>query len=112
MRWVLGQVVLMIVLRRVKGPVLLDPGYDCGIEHASLVKLGNIGLRGCGLLGAGGENRRAILRAGIGSLPVELRWIVCDGKENLQDLAVTYLLGIKHDAHGLGMSRCSAPDQL
>src|SRR6185369_6946818 len=54
--------------------------------------------------------RRAILRAGVRALAVQLRRVVHDGEEDLQDLAVADLLRIVLDLDRLGVSGRAGAD--
>ena len=57
----------------------LDRGGDGLLERVSPIKLRDVGFRDLGLFGVGGEDRRPILRAGVGTRSIELRRIVSDG---------------------------------
>src|SRR6266403_4383119 len=85
------QVVLMIGLRRIKRFQRADLGHDRLLVDLGGVELGDIGLRNLLLFVAGGKDRRAILRAGVRALAVQLRRVVHDGEEDLQDLAIRNL---------------------
>src|ERR1700682_1569480 len=65
----------------------------CGVE------LRDIGLSNLLLLVGSGEDRRAILRAAVRALPVQLRRVVRHREEDLQDLAVADLLRVVFDLH-------------
>ena len=82
------QVVLVIVLGHVERPVpgsivvAMSPAVDPrGVE------LGDVGLSDLGLGGVLREDGRAVLRAGVGTLAVELGGVVGDREEDLQQLA-------------------------
>ncbi len=59
-----------------------------------------------------GKDRRSILRAVIGPLHVQLRWIVRHGEEHLQQLAVRDLGRVVGDLHGLRVPRAARADDL
>src|SRR5271170_7196399 len=94
---ILRQKILMIGLGRIEGPAGLDGGDDRGVERMRLVELGDIGLGDLCLLRAGREDRRAILRAGVRPLAVELGRVMRDREIDLQDAAVADAAGIKGD---------------
>src|SRR5882672_5898425 len=85
------QVVLVIVLRRIERLQRADLGHDRLLVDLGGVELGDIGLRHLLLLVIGGEDRRAILRAGVGALAVQLGRVVHDREKDLQDLAIADL---------------------
>jgi len=72
--------ILMIVLGRVELPIRLDLRDDRSIEEARLVELRNIGLGNPGLLRIRRKDCRAILRANIRTLAIELGRIMGDQK--------------------------------
>ena len=78
----------MILLGRIESAVRLDSGNDVGLERVRLVELGDVGPRDLHLLGVDGKNRRAVLRAGIRSLPIELGRIMRHREIDLQDVPV------------------------
>src|SRR5262245_24715541 len=102
----------MIVLRRIKGMIGLDLGDDRRIEHPQSLELGNVGLGDLGLLRVRGKDRRAILAADIRSLAVELGWIVCHRKEDLQNAAEADALGIVGNSHRFRVPRGTTRDLL
>ncbi len=109
---VVGQEILMVALRRIEGPVRLDGGDDGGVVEAGLVQLVDIGFGHARVLGAGGKDRRAVLRAGIRSLTVQFGRIVGDREINLQQLAIADFLGIEGDADRLGMADVAIADRF
>src|SRR5881394_887061 len=60
-------------------------------KHLRLIKLIDIRLRDALLLVSRIENRRTILCAGVRTLPVYLSRIVGHGKENFEQLSISYL---------------------
>lgn len=64
------------------------------------------------LFGIGEENRRTILAANIRALPVELRRVMGDDKEDLQQLRIRDLRRIEAHAHGFGMTCPSAANRF
>src|SRR5258705_6368929 len=101
------QVILMIGLRRIERFQRPDLGHDRLPEDLGGIELRDIGLRNLLLLVTGGEDRRAILCAGVRSLAVELGRIVRDRKEDLQDLAVADLPRGVLVSDGFGATRCA-----
>src|SRR5262245_29796675 len=83
-RRMVRRVVLMISLRWIEHVEGLELRDNLALEHFRFVQLIGVCCFDSLLFGACKENRRAILRTAIGSLPIELRGIVCDGKENLK----------------------------
>src|SRR6476646_1567504 len=106
------EVVLMVGLGWVEGLEGNDLGNDglridlCGVE------LGNVGLGNFLLLAVRIENRRAVLRAVVGALVVELSRVVGDGKKDHQNLAVGNLGRIKNYLYGFGVPGRSCADIL
>ena len=83
-----GGVVLMISLGliiRVESGDLRD---DRPPEDFGLIELLNVGFGDALLLVAGVENCRAVLRARIGALPVQLGGVMRDGEKDFEELAV------------------------
>ena len=78
----------MIVLRLVEFRQRLQRGHDRRGEQLVPLDLLDIGLGYRLLRVVAVEDRRAVLRALVVALPVELRRIVGDGEEQLEDLAV------------------------
>ena len=56
------------------------------------------------------EDRRAILRADVRPLAIELRRIVRDGEEHLEQFAVRHDRRIVHDANRLGVAGLAGAD--
>ena len=97
------QVILMVGLRRKKNLQRSDLGHDRLAVDLGGVELGDIGVCDLLLLVGRGEDRRAILRAGVRSLAVQLGRVVRDREEDLQQLAVADLLRVVFDLHGFGV---------
>src|SRR5260370_5966573 len=94
----------MVALSRVEGLEGLDfrddgPGVDLGG-----VELRDVGLSDALLTGAGVEDGRAVVRAGVRARAVPLRGMVRDGEKNNQELAVGELGRIIGDANGFGVA--------
>jgi len=68
----------MIVLGAIECPARFDRGDDGRFEHVRGIELGDVGLRHPRLLIVRRENRRAILRAFVRALAVELGRIMRD----------------------------------
>ena len=64
-----------------------------------LIELINIGLGDLCLLRVNGKDGRAILRADIGSLTVELRTIVSDREIDLENLGIADRSRVKGDSN-------------
>ena len=71
----------MIVLGRVKGLERLERGDDRSRKQLRLVEFGDVALRDLLLLVVGDEDRRAVLRALVRPLVVQLGRIVGDGED-------------------------------
>src|ERR1700722_19540944 len=93
------QVVLMIALGRIETVQRLDTRRDGPREGVRLIQLRDVTFGYTPLLRVGHENRGAVLTAGIGTLPIELRGIVHDGESDLQELSIGDLRGIESDHH-------------
>ena len=78
--------VLVIVFRRIEAMQGLKLGHDRPRKGVRLVELGDIGVGNPFLFIVGIKDRRAILRTGVRSLPIELGRVVRDRKINLQIL--------------------------
>src|SRR5260370_41725331 len=91
---------LMIVLRRVELTIRLDLCHDGSVEDARLIELPNIGLGTPRLLRIRRKDGRAVLRADIRTLAIELGRIMGDREVDLQDSSIADLAGIKCDPHG------------
>src|SRR5262249_60947808 len=86
--------------------------HDRPLVDARLVELRDVVLRDLLLRFALRENLRAILRAGVGPLAVELRRIVRDGEVDLQDLAVGDFAPVERHAHAFGVGRAARADDV
>jgi hypothetical protein len=94
----------VVILGRIEFQIRLDLGNDGGIVDVRLVELGDIGLGDTRLLGAGREDRRAILDAVVRTLAVELGRIMGDREINLEDAPVADLVGVEADPDRLGVA--------
>src|SRR5262249_30282001 len=83
-------------------------GRDPRGKHARRVELLDVGFGYAALVVIVIENRRSILPSDIIALPIQVRWVMCDRKENLQQLAECKLAGIKVDFYRLRVIGCSA----
>ena len=102
---VLDRVVLVIGLGREEcGLHRAGLGHDRALPGFRRIELRDIGLRDLRLRLALRENLRAIVRAGVRALAVELRRVVRDREEDLQDLAVGNLLRVEGHLHGFGVA--------
>ncbi len=86
------QEILVILLGRVEAGIVGDLGDDRLFEDMRLVELGDIGFGDLALFRVGDEKCRAVLGAFVRSLEIELRRVVRDREEDLQELAVADLL--------------------
>ena len=75
----------MIALGAIEGLARLDGRDDRGVENVRRVELGDISLGDARLLIVRREDRRAILRAVVGTLMVELGRIMGDREIDLQE---------------------------
>src|SRR6266576_5904354 len=82
------QVVLMVCLGPIELLARLDGCDDRGRKKLRRVELRDIGCRYPTLLGILREDGRAILRTDIGTLAIELGWVVHHGEIDLKDAAV------------------------
>src|SRR5271154_1399601 len=73
---VLDQIVLMIILRRIKALQRFYPGGDRAGENMRRVQLGNIGARSRFLFGTGGKDFGTVLGALVGTLAVHFGGIM------------------------------------
>jgi len=87
----LRQIVLVIAFGRIEALVVFDLRDDLAAIHMRLVELRDIRIGDLALRCVRREYGRAILRAVIGALIVQLRRIVRDRKEDLQQLAGRHL---------------------
>ena len=76
------------------------------------VELREVGFGDTRLFGRGRKNRRAVLRADVRPLPIELGGIVRDGEVNLQDLAIRDLARVEGDLYRFGVAGRSGADDL
>src|SRR4030095_6803536 len=106
------QIVLVIVFRRIERVELVDLGRDRLFVDLRRIELGDVGLCHLFLLVIGGKDCRAILRADIGALAVELGRVVHDGEEDLQNLAVGNLLRVVFDLDRFGVTGPAARHQI
>src|ERR1700730_12054924 len=83
-----GGVVLMIALRSIERLQCDHLRHDRARKYLGGVELIDIGLTNAPLFVGRKEDDRAILRTLIRPLPVELRGVVSDGKEDLQQLTI------------------------
>ena len=102
----------MIGLRRKEPLQRADLGHDRLLVDFGGVELGDIGLRDLLLLVVGGEDRRAVLRAAVRPLPVQLRRVVHDREEDLQDLAVADLRRVVFDLDRFRVARGAGRDHV
>src|SRR5262245_30531967 len=87
-------------------------GHDRAPESLRRIELRDVILCDFRLCIALRENLRAILRSGVRALAVELRRVVRDREEDLQDLAVGHLLRIESHLHGFGVAGAARADGL
>src|SRR5208337_2837626 len=106
------RIVLVISLRRIERLEGNHLRHDRARKSLGLVELSNVGLRDALLVGAVVKNRRAILRALVRSLAVQLRGIVRHGEVHFQELPVGDLRGIVNNLHGFSMAGLAAADDL
>ena len=107
----MDRVILVIGLGRKEGRL-----HGVGLRHDRLlenmrgVELRDVGLGGFRLRFALRENLRAILRAAVRPLAVELRRVVRDREIDLQDLAVGHLARVEGHLHGFGVAGAARAD--
>jgi len=106
------RVILVIGLSLKEGLEQRDFGDDRCVEDLGLVQLVDIAVGDSPLLIIDGEDRRAVLPAGVGSLAVELRRVVRDGEKHLEDLAVAEPARVIEDLDSLGVVRGAGRDRL
>src|SRR5262249_15455509 len=104
--------VLMIGLGGIEGAAGFEGGDDLAAEAARLAQLVDIRLGDARLLLAGREDGRAILRADIRTLAIELRGIVHHREVDLQQAAIAHLARVVDDADGFGMTGAPRADLL
>src|SRR5205823_13550135 len=90
----------------------IDARDDGAGERTRLPQLAAIARRDALLRRVAVKNLRAVLRADIWPLAVELGRIVRDRKINPQDVSVRDLLGIENYLHRLGVAGAAASDFL
>ena len=78
----------MIGLGGIERFQLVDARHDRTFENLQVVKLFDVRLGHALLIAVRIENSRAVLRANIRALPVELRRVVCDREKNLKNFAI------------------------
>src|SRR3954451_2018890 len=100
---VVQRVVLVVVLSTVEALQGRNLSNDATLKHFRTIQLRDISIRNPLLIITDIKDRRAIRRAYIWPLPVELRGIVGHGKEDAQEFAVGNLGGIVNHFNGLGM---------
>ncbi len=98
----------MVLLGGVEGLERSYLGRDLLRESLGLIELIDIGLCDALLLVAGGENRAAVLRAGIGALAIDFGGIVRDGEVDFEELAVSDLRGIVGNLDGFSVASAAA----
>src|SRR5271155_1134393 len=102
----------MIVLGGIEGREGHDFGNDWTRIDLGCGKLRDVGFGDLFLFVRGVEDRRAILRAGVRTLTVELRGVVDHGKIDHQKLAVGDLGRVVDDADGFGVSGDAQADRF
>ena len=110
---VADQVILVIGLGREERRLhRAGLGDDRLLEHVGGVELRDVVLRGLRLRFGLRENLRAILRAAVRPLAVELRRVVRHREIDLQELAVGNFLGVEGHLDAFGMAGAAAADGL
>ena len=109
---VVRRVVLMVGLGLVESFECGDLCDERAFEEFRPVQLLDVAFGDALLLLAGVEDGRAVVRADVGPLPVQLGRVVCDGKEDLEELAVGDLGRVVGDANGLGVPGVARADRL
>jgi hypothetical protein len=104
-------VVLMVLLGGIEGLQFHNLGHNRRMEDPRLIQLLDIRFRDPLLRWVRVENNRPVLRTYIGSLPVELRRIVRDVEENLQQLPIRDLARIVGDLNRLNVAGLSRDDE-
>src|SRR5262245_40229004 len=108
----LGGIVLMIVLGRIECRERDHLSDDWNWKNPGMIELIDIGLCDPLLVRIGVENCRAILSAGVGSLPVELSGIMSDRKKHFEKLTICNSRWVKDDLHRFGVSRAAGRNHL
>jgi hypothetical protein len=98
------QKILVILLGGVKRPAHLYRRDNAFLERAAAIQLCDVRPGHRRLFGVGRKNRRSVLRARIGSLTIQLRRIVSDREEHVQQLPVADLPRIEGDLYRLGVT--------
>src|SRR5436189_695563 len=105
--WLVGmidQVVLMIALSFVEG---VKRGHLCRnltAKNFCLIQLLDVAFGNSLLFVSRKEDRRTILWANVRTLSVQLGRVVCNSKENLEELSVSDLRRVVDNAHGFSMT--------
>jgi len=113
--WLIGMescVVLVIGLGGIEGLQRHDLGDDAVREDPRLIDLRNVGFGDALLLVVCIEDGRAVLRAFVGSLAIELRRVVSHREEYSQQLAVSDLRWVVHNLDGFGLPCLSGADDF
>ena len=79
-------IILLVILGFIEGFERADLGDDWPRENFGLIELSNVGLCNSLLLFVAVKNGRAILSAGVGTLPIELGGIVGHRKKDFEQL--------------------------
>src|SRR5512132_323281 len=104
------KVILVIILGRIELVERCNFGDDRLAEQLCRIELRNVAFGEFLLFRSGVEDRRTILRTDVGTLPVQLRRVVCNGKENLEEIGIRDLRRIVGDLHSLGVTRRTGAD--
>ena len=96
---------MVVGLGLVELGIELDRGHDRAGERAEVVEQLDVRLGGAALVVVLREDRRAVLRADVVALPVQLGRVVGDGEEDLEELALRGARGVVGDANRLGVLR-------
>lgn len=99
--WILAHIILVVRLGQFE-PAAFNPGSDRLLVPTRRPQLLEKSLSSLPLLRILRKNCRTISGTDIRTLPINLRWIVRDISEYLQQLAVAYLRRIEADLHCLG----------
>jgi hypothetical protein len=99
------RVILVVVLSTVETLQRHNLSDDPTLKHFLIVELRDISIRNPFLIITDIEDRRAIRRAYVWSLPVELRGIVGHGKEDAQQFAVSNFGRIVNHFDGFSIRR-------
>src|SRR3954447_7490723 len=95
-----------------KEAAALDLRRDRCLEHVRRVQPRNERLREGSLLGRSRKDGRTVAGTDIGTLPIYLRRVVCDGEINLQQLCVANLRRIVRNLYGLGVPSPFGADRI